>query len=174
VGALVTFEEWALRWAIPAQALAELAACSIVEPDADALSGKDKTEAYVSSKVRLEAPYKGVYLWRNNVGAGAVANMAELCEECRPKMRRVIRWGLANDSKKLNERMKSADLIGIRPLVIGPEHVGRRIGQFVSRECKREDWTFRGTAEENAQMAWSTLIKSLGGDSAIVKATGSL
>lgn len=163
-----------MRWGIPQQALAELALCSIVEPDADALSGMDKTEAYVSSAVRLEAPTKGVYLWRNNVGAGVVANVSELCPECRMRARRVIRWGLANDSSKLNERMKSADLIGIKRTLITAEMVGTFIGKFYSRECKREDWTFRGTLEDNAQLAWAILINAQGGDAKIVRATGSL
>jgi hypothetical protein len=158
----MTLEEWARRWNIPAQAFVELAACSIVEPEADAIV-KGKSEAYVQSTIRLEAPQRGCYLWRNNNGAGQLV-----------KGRRFIRFGLANDSKPLNERMKSADLIGIRPRLITSEDVGRRIGQFISRECKRADWNYSGTLEENAQLAWATLVNSLGGDAKIVKATGSL
>lgn len=157
----MTLDEWAARWGLPPQAFAELAACSIVEPEADALVG-GKSEAYVQSTVRLEAPQRGVYLWRNNVGAGKLASG------------NFVRFGLGNDSKKLNERMKSADLIGCRPVVVTPLMVGSRIGQFVSRECKREDWKYSGSMEENAQLAWATLINSLGGDAKIVKATGSL
>lgn len=163
-----------MRWNIPQQAFAELAQCSIVAPDPDALVG-GKTEAYVQSAVRLEAPKAGVYLWRNNVGAGALVNRRELCDDCQQKhARRMIRWGLANDSKQLNERMKSADLIGIRPIRVTPDMVGYIIGQFYSRECKREDWTFTGSPEEQAQLAWATLINSLGGNAKIVNATGSL
>jgi hypothetical protein len=157
----MTLAEWAARWNIPAQAFAELAACSIVEPDPDALVG-GKSEAYVQSCVRLEAPQRGAYLWRNNVGAGKLASG------------NFVRFGLGNDSPRLNERLKSADLIGMRPVIITAAMVGSRIGQFVSRECKREDWKYSGTMEENAQLAWATLINSLGGDAKIVKATGSL
>jgi hypothetical protein len=78
----MTLSEWARKWNVPPQAFAELAACSIVEPDPDALVG-GKTEAYVQSAIRLEAPEKGVYLWRNNVGAGAVVDFKLLCDECR-------------------------------------------------------------------------------------------
>ena len=166
--------EWAARWGLPTQALAELARCSIVEPDPDQLVG-GKTEAYVQSAIRgLEAPAKGVFLWRNNVGAGTIHQEADLCDTCRMKRRRPVRWGLANDSKRVNEVMKSADLIGLRPLIITADMVGQRVGQFVSRECKREDWNYRGTPEEQAQLAWATIINDNGGDAKIVKAVGSL
>lgn len=169
----MTLEEWAVRWRIPPQAFAELADCSIVTPGPD-VSGSHKTEAYVMSAVRLEAPRRGVYLWRNNVGAGANVQLKELCDVCRDKARRPIRWGLGNDSKQVNEVFKSGDLIGGRPLLIQPHHVGYRVMQFVSRECKREDWVYTGTKEENAQLAWATLVNSLGGDAKIVNAVGSL
>jgi len=171
----VTLQEWAQRWNVPPEAFAELAACSIVEPEPDKLVG-GKTEAYVQSSVRLEASYLGdMYLWRNNVGAGAMVRIKDLCDTCAEKVdRRVIRWGLANDSKKLNERMKSADLVGLRKVLITPDMVGSFIGQFYSRECKREDWVYSGTPEELAQVAWATTINSLGGNAKIVKAVGSL
>lgn len=157
----MNLQQWALRWNIPPQAFAELAQCSIVDPDAPV---GDKAEAYVQSRVRLEAAYATptCYLWRNNVGAGKLASG------------NFVRWGLANDSKPLNERIKSGDLIGIRSLLVTAQMVGMTIGQFVSRECKRESWKYSGTVEENAQLAWATLINSLGGDAQIVKATGSL
>lgn len=159
----MNLEEWATRWNIPPQAFAELAACSIVEPDPDALVG-GKSEAFVQSTVRLEAAHASppCFLWRNNVGAGKLASG------------NFVRFGLGNDSKKLNERMKSGDLIGGRSIVITSAMVGSRFLQFVSRECKREDWKYRGTAEENAQLAWATLINSLGGDAQIVRAVGTL
>ena len=171
----MNLEEWARRWNIPPQAFAELAACSIVEPEADALVG-GKSEAYVQSTIRLEAARADspTYLWRNNNGAGAIVDLRILCDICRQKARRMIRWGLANDSKKLNECFKSGDLIGLRSVIITPAMVGCRFGQFLSRECKREDWNYSGTLEENAQLAWATLINSLGGDARIVKATGTL
>jgi len=159
----VNLEQWAQRWGVPAQAFAELAACSIVEPDPDALVG-GKSEAFVQSLIRLEAAraVPPCYLWRNNIGAGKLSNGS------------FVRWGLANDSRKLNERLKSGDLVGIRSIMVTSAMVGHRFGQFVSRECKREDWKYSGSLEENAQLAWATLINSLGGDAQIVKATGTL
>lgn len=159
----MNLEQWATRWGLPPQALAELAECSIVPPDPDTLVG-DKSEAYVQSRIRLESARADppMLLWRNNVGAGKLSNGS------------FIRWGLANESKALNERLKSADLIGIRAVIVTPAMVGRKFGQFVSRECKSEGWSYSGSMREIAQLAWATLINSFGGDAAIVKATGSL
>ncbi len=169
----MTLEEWAFKWRVSPEAFRELAACSIVEPDADDLVG-GKTEAYMQSVIRLEAAGKGIFLWRNNSGAGIVANARDLCPDCAKNARRPIRWGLGNDSKKVNEVMKSGDLIGIDPTLITDDMVGSVIGKFISRECKAEDWKYSGDLRDNAQLAWSTLINSLGGDARIVRAVGSL
>jgi hypothetical protein len=155
----VTLAEWAYRWHIPPGALEELCRGSIYTPDEP---GPAKSEGYVQSEVRLEAPREGVYLFRNNVGAGKL------------EKGQFVRWGLANDSKKLNEKFKSGDLIGIRKRLITADLVGSYIGQFVSREIKESDWTFRGTLEEYAQMNWATLINAQGGDAKIVTGVGSL
>jgi len=169
----MNLQEWAARWNIPAEAFRELVACSIVPPEPDEVVGT-KSEAYVQSTVRLAAPGRGIYLWRNQVGAGIVANARDLCHECVQKARRPIRWGLGNDSKKQNDVMKSADLIGIEKKLITPDMVGSYIGKFHSVETKHEDWKYSGTAEENAQLAWATLINSLGGEAKIVKHASSL
>lgn len=159
----MNLEQWANRWSLPPEAFAELVLCSIGDADPDEPGG-NRSEAYVQSLIRLEAARATppCYLWRNNIGAGKMATGG------------FIRWGLANDSKKLNERIKSGDLIGIRSVIVTPEMVGRRFGQFISRECKREGWKYSGTIQENAQLAWATLINSLGGDAQIVKSTGTL
>ena len=111
-------------------------------------------EADVQNLVRLAASKLGVRLFRNNVGASLLANGS------------FVRWGLANDSAEMNRVIKSADLIGIRPVVITPEHVGTTLGQFVSREIKAPNWIARDTDRERAQRAWATLVNSLGGDAA--------
>ena len=113
-------------------------------------------EDRVLSKIRLNASKKGIYLWRNNNGAVHTTDG------------RFIRFGLANDSKQLNEKLKSADLIGIKPLVVTTEMVGKTVGIFFSREVKREGWKYTGTAREIAQLAWINLINSLGGDASFI------
>lgn len=151
-----TLIDWATRWGLPQAAIDELYKLS-VDGAASELS-----EAGVQSRVRLEAAERRIYTWRNNVGAGKLVEGG-----------RFIRWGLANDSKQLNEKLKSADLIGLRPIRITPALVGQVVGQFVSRECKRGDWKPDGGMECMAQMAWATLVNLNGGDAKIVTGPGS-
>jgi hypothetical protein len=150
--------DWAQRWQIPAAALDDLCRSCIFTPETD--QGV-KSEARVQSEVRLEAPRHGVYLFRNNVGAGKLENGA------------FMRWGLGNDSTQVNSVLKSADLIGIRKRLITAADVGSYIGQFMSREIKKEAWKYHGTEEEQAQVKWATLINAQGGDAKIVQGVGS-
>lgn len=119
-----------------------------------------KSESQVQDAVRLAASKAGWLLWRNNVGAGKLDNGS------------FIRWGLANDTKAMNESLKSSDLIGIRPVLITQEMVGSVIGQFVAREVKREGWRRTGSDREQAQDAFIQLVNSRGGDAAFT--TGDL
>ena len=156
-------EEWAARHGIGPVALADLkaAALGLDLPGSAPLSGM--SEAAVSSRVRLEAVQAGVHLWRNNVGA------------LLDKRGVPVRFGLANESKEQNARIKSGDLIGIRPIRVTPAHVGLVIGQFVSREIKAGDWKFNpNDAHEAAQLAWATLVHSLGGDACFANREGTL
>lgn len=129
-------------------------------PDCD--PGRGKSEAWAQSAVRLEASVKGVKLFRNNVGV------------LEDKTGRPVRYGLANDSASMNALLKSGDLIGVRPLLIRPEHVGHTFGQFVSREIKAPGWQFTGSGREAAQLAWCNLINSCGGDAAFATGPGTL
>ena len=111
------------------------------------------TEAHAQSVVRLQGAALGWQLWRNNVGVAQTADG------------RPVRYGLANDSHALNERLKSSDLFGWRSLLIQPEHVGLVVAQVVSPECKRAGWTSDHalTPRETAQAAWCDLIRAAGG-----------
>jgi hypothetical protein len=114
-------------------------------------------EDAVQAMVRLRASQLGWRLFRNNVGV-------LLDETGRP-----VRFGLANDSKQLNAEYKSGDLIGIRPVLILPEHVGRTLGVFASVECKHPNWVPRASdTRYQAQKRWADLITSLGGYAHIV------
>lgn len=121
------------------------------------------SESRVQSQVKLEAADKGRRLFRNNVGAMKDANGVP------------VRYGLANDSKNLNEELKSADLIGFESIVITPDMVGMTIARFLSVECKHEGWQPNYNDEhENAQRRWQDLVNGAGGRALIVSGPGSL
>ena len=122
----------------------------------------NESESAVQVRVRLEASQKGCRLWRNNVGV------------LRDERGVPVRYGLANETKAMNQKIKSSDLIGIRPLVITQEMVGMTVGQFVAREIKAEGWKYTGTDREKAQLRFLELVLSLGGDAAFANSEGSL
>lgn len=161
----MTLHDWAIVHAIPPAALAALhallAAGDHAPPPADpsTLASEARTQSYT----RLDAAAHGVWLTRNNVGAYQD-----------PKSDRWIRYGLANESKPQNALIKSGDLIGIRPRVIIVTDIGKTIGQFVSRECKREGWKFNpNDKREAAQARWRDFINMHGGDAAFTTGYGS-
>ncbi len=156
--------EWAIVWGAPPAAIADLRTrygMAHGRGTAD-IPHDAKSEAGAQSRIRLEAARKGKYLWRNNVGAGHMQDGS------------FIRFGLANESKEVNARLKSGDLIGVAPVVITPAHVGSTIGQFLSREVKRPGWSYTGTDREAAQLKWIELINSLGGNACFATAEGTL
>lgn len=107
--------------------------------------------------VRLELPKLGCHFWRNNNGAGTLENG------------QFVRWGLANDSHALNARLKSSDLIGIVPVVITPDMVGKTVGVFGAVEMKPLGWRYNPHDDrERAQKAFIDLVLSLGGRAGFV------
>jgi len=161
MGVEMTLKQWALRHGITPQAMLELDAMFGLSgyclPVAAGIS-----ETAVQNRVRLEASRKGIRLFRNNVGV------------LRDENGRPVRYGLANDSKAINEGLKSSDLIGWRCVEITPAHVGSVIAQFVSRECKEHGWQYTGTQRELAQLNWIRLVAADGGDAMFCTGEGSL
>lgn len=154
-------DEWARQWAIHPAALADLRNRVLGLDGGDPAPAPGTSEAAVQSRVRIEASRYGLRVWRNNVGAFHDAERGVH-----------VRFGLANDSPAVNARIKSADLIGIRPRLIHPEDVGKRFGQFVSFECKHAGWKYTGTDREQAQANWANLVLSLGGDARFITGEG--
>jgi len=156
----MNLNEWAARWQIPDAALAEFRAQVLAE-NPDDPRGKTGSEGAVSNGVRLEAAESGARLFRNNVGGAYMRDGG------------FLRYGLANDTKALNKRFKSSDLIGIRPRLITIDDVGKYVGQFCARECKRPGWTFTGTEREVGQLNFINFIIANGGDAGFVTGRGS-
>lgn len=155
--------QWAARHGVTLAALNELQALFGMHGTPPAVPTiKGTSEAAVQAAVRLEAARKGVRLFRNNVGALVDSRGVP------------VRYGLANESKQVNEVMKSADLIGWRPLLIEPRHVGTVVAQFVSREVKAVGWHYTGADREPAQLAWAQLVTAGGGDAAFCTGVGTL
>lgn len=148
------FNQWAARHP---KAAADLQAIlgAVPWPATDQTAGK--SEAWAQQQVRLQVARAGGMAWRNNVGA-----TPSKCKHCGEK-RQPTRYGLANDSAKLNESVKSSDLILGIPRLIRPQDVGRTICQFGSVETKRPGWRYTGTEQEEGQATWLTLIQRLGG-----------
>ena len=96
-------------------------------------------EAPAQAEIIVRAFEMGYALWRNNSGVAREEH-------------RHIRFGLGNDSAKINKVWKSGDLIGI-----GPN------GRFMMTEVKKPGWKFTGTEREVAQANAINQVNALGG-----------
>lgn len=157
----MNLEAWAGRWCIPDAAMDELKAEMLSENTLPLIKGGE-SEAAVQAEVRLEGAEINCPLWRNNVGV------------LKDERGVPVRFGLANDSKAVNQRIKSSDLIGCKPVLISIDMVGQTIGQFVARETKRRNWVYRGNDREQAQLKFMNIVNALGGDAAFANGRGTL
>ena len=104
------------------------------------------SEAEVQSRIMMEAALYGIVLTRNNVGAGQFVD-----DETGNKS--FVRFGLFNNSREQQSKLKSSDLIGIVP----PS------GKFIAIEVKKEGWVYKGTPREVAQKAFIDFVIARGG-----------
>lgn len=159
----MNLNQWAIKWGIPFEAVEDLRReFGTINTDPEPVHN-DGSEARIQTLTRLEASQKGCRLLRNNVGVAMDDNG-----------NRTLRYGLANDSKKMNDLIKSSDLIGIRPVTITADMVGTLIGQFLAREIKPEQWVYTATKHEVAQLNFMELVTSLGGDAQFANKVGTL
>lgn len=168
----MNYNEWATRHP---QAAAELQAVIGAGSTPTSPEGGDgRSEAWSQQRARMQVARYSVQgpagpvhalSWRNNVGA-TPAKTEHNCPRCGfhyQETQQPVRYGLANDSAQLNQRIKSGDLICAIPRLIMPQHVGTIIAQFGSIETKRPGWKFTGKQQESGQAAWAALVQSIGG-----------
>lgn len=145
--------QWAVKHGVSLAAVEELKTLmgvGFMAPPIDTNS-KHGSEAYQQSLIRMQAPFHDIWLTRNNVGA------------LMDKRGVPVRYGLCNESPQQNEKVKSGDLIGIHTFTVEQRHVGTKIGQFVSVECKEKGWQYSGDAHEQAQLNFANFVVSKGG-----------
>lgn len=147
-----SIEQWGVRWGVHPGAISELRMImGVHDPGPVDTNIKGMSEAAIQQRIRIDSSQHGCRLWRNNNGATLDENG------------RMIRFGLANDSAKVNKEIKSSDLIGITPRIITAYDVGVTVGIFTSIEVKRPGWGYTAQPREIAQLKWVTLVRSMGG-----------
>lgn len=86
-------------------------------------------ESAVTSHIRLDAAQQGVLLLRNNSGAFT------------DEYGNFVRYGLGSFNPE-KDKKASSDYIGITPIFITPEMIGRVLGVFTAVEMKPDNWKF--------------------------------
>lgn len=109
-------------------------------------------ETTVQNLIRGQAAALGDDLWRNNTGV--LRN---------PETGQPVRYGLLNDSARINKVIKSSDLIGATKVLVTPDMIGRVLAVFTAIEVKEENWFYSGTDREVAQKAFIDLVLRAGG-----------
>ena len=112
-------------------------------------------ESNIELLIQLAATKTGARLWRNNTGQGWVGQSVRLSDgSIHIQSPRPLHAGLCKGS---------SDQIGIKPIVITPEHIGKTIGVFVAIEVKA------GTKPTAEQLNFIQQIRALGGIAGIAR-----
>lgn len=135
----MTLHEWSLKHGLSQYALTDLTA--ILDPGQPVgVAGHENSEAAVQANIQLEAARRGGALWRNNSGA------------CVDQAGRMVRYGLANTSSRINDVFKSSDLIGMDGT-----------GRFMAVEVKAPGFKGPRSDREKAQGNFLGKVRSMGG-----------
>jgi hypothetical protein len=110
---------------------------------------KGHSEAWVAQQAQLQhVRLCNGPVFRNNNGA------------CTDETGRLIRYGLGNISKQMNDEIKSSDYIAITPTLILPHMVGYSLGVFTAYETKPEGWRLTpGDKRGNAQAKFHQIVR---------------
>ena len=111
-----------------------------------------KNEATVQDEIRLDSSQYGGLL-RNNSGVYDPDNPPTP----------FLRWGLGNDSKKINAVRKSSDLVGCTSVVITQEMVGHTVAVLTAVEVKKQHWVYTNTKKNRAQLNFINWVRGFGG-----------
>lgn len=158
----MNYKQWAQMYPEAADSLHR----DVIAPNnSDLSTTPGASEAARQQDIRISIAAQGALAWRNNVGATKAKEPCS-CPACGFNFeikRQPVRYGLANESAQLNERIKSSDLILAIPRKITPAMVGTTIAQFGSVETKKRGWVFTGKDQEAGQAAWLALVAKMGG-----------
>lgn len=115
------------------------------------------TEARLLRRIMLALTQAGARVLRNNVGNGYLGELVTVLPNGDAVLRnwRRVQFGLAPGS---------GDLIGWRPLVIKPEHVGHPLAVFTSVEIKAP-----GGRVTPTQRDWHAAVRHAGGIAAVAR-----
>ena len=144
-------QAWAQRWNIPPEAVSELfglLAHVELAPNVTAAVG---SEAQVQQGLRVLAPHHDGWLGRNNSGA------------LKDERGNMVRFGLANDSTRLNKVFKTPDLVGFTSITMQSTDVGRQVAVFTGVEAKKPGWRSPTNDRERAQASCLKFIHARGG-----------
>lgn len=107
-------------------------------------------ESAVTSHIKLSAAQNGCELWRNNSGAFT------------DEYGRFVRFGLGSFAPQ--HHCASSDFIGIRPVLITPDMVGKVLGVFLAVEVKHSSWRFNPNDRHTSdQQHFIDIVNKAGG-----------
>ena len=157
-------QQWAIKHGVPSLAYNELLALLKAPSEPVSLAKQaPMSEAAVQQRTTRAWSQAGGVLWRNNVGVAS------------DQSGRPVRYGLANLSKRMNEQVKSSDLIGITPVEITPDMMGRTVGVFTAPECKHGGWRWgEDKRREVPQNAYHEIVRGLGGIAGFVASSSDM
>ena len=119
------------------------------------------SERAIQNEILLAASAGGYTLFRNNVGQGWQGDATRLADgSILIRNPRQLHAGLCTGS---------SDLIGWRPILIGPEHLGSTIAQFVGVEVKAP----KGR-ESKPQATFRRVVTEAGGLALVARGPGDL
>ena len=112
-------------------------------------------EAHASQEVRNRASDWKARLFRNN--SGVLMNDVGV----------PVRFGLGNESQKMNKQFKTGDFVGWFPVTITPDMVGKEIAVFANIEAKALGFKIKSVypinSREFAQNKFNELVRKNNG-----------